>query len=256
MTGVQLTAVEKRFGELTVVAPLHLDIAPGTFVSIVGPSGCGKSTLLRMIAGLEPTSAGTITVADLAPAEARREKRIAVVPQHPGLLPWRTVEANARLLRELGRTDTHGGGGHDVDELLALVGLDAFRDALPHELSGGMQQRVALVRAMALGAPLVVMDEPFAALDEITRDDMRGLVNRLVEGRHITVLLVTHSVTEAVALSDRVLVSSPRPARVLADITVDLARPRRDDIDDDPRFVDLCAQVRHALRAGFREEPS
>jgi NitT/TauT family transport system ATP-binding protein len=129
------------------------------------------------------------------------------------------------------------------------VGLSEFLDAYPHELSGGMQQRVALVRALALHAPLLVMDEPFAALDEITRSEMRTLLLRLVERRGATVLFITHSISEAVALSDRVLVTTARPASIAADITIDLPRPRRDDVDDDPRFVELCAAVRHALHA-------
>jgi NitT/TauT family transport system ATP-binding protein len=247
VSGVALEAVAKRFDRLAVVEPLSLTIDAGSFVSIVGPSGCGKSTLLRMVAGLEPVSAGTITVDGLDPVVARRGKRIAVVPQQPGLLPWRTVRANASLLCQLGATTRPG---DDVDALLHEVGLADFVDALPHELSGGMQQRVALVRALALGAPLVLMDEPFAALDEITRADMRGIVNRLVEGRGVTVLLVTHSITEAVALSDRVLVSSPRPARVVGDVTVGLPRPRAADIEDDPAFVACCADVRHLLHRG------
>jgi NitT/TauT family transport system ATP-binding protein len=250
VSGLRLAAVTKTFDRLAVVDPLTIDIAAGSFVSIVGPSGCGKSTLLRIIAGLEPASDGTILVDDLQPLVARRGKRIAVVPQQPGLLPWRSVRANASLLCELGTS----GPSADVDELLAAVGLTEFAGALPHELSGGMQQRVALVRAMALGAPLMLMDEPFAALDEITRAEMRELVNRLVEGRGVTVVLVTHSVTEAVALSDRVLVSSPRPARLIGDVPIPLPRPRPSDIDDDPDFVTLCAEIRHLLHVGHGDQ--
>jgi len=125
-------------------------------------------------------------------------------------------------------------------------------DSYPHELSGGMQQRVALVRALALHAPLLVMDEPFAALDEITRAEMRLLLNQLVEGRGVTVLFVTHNISEAVALSDRVLVFSPRPAQIVADVAIDLPRPRSDDIEDDATFVALCAEVRHQLHGAMR----
>jgi NitT/TauT family transport system ATP-binding protein len=251
VSGVRLAEVTKTFDRLDVVDPLTVDIEAGSFVSIVGPSGCGKSTLLRIIAGLETASGGTIRVDDLDPVVARRGKRIAVVPQQPGLLPWRTVRANASLLCELG---TASRSPDDVDGLLHAVGLAEFSDALPHELSGGMQQRVALVRAMALGAPLVLMDEPFAALDEITRADMRVLVNRLVEGRNVTVVLVTHSIAEAVALSDRVLVSSPRPARLVGDVQVGLPRPRPVDVEDDPEFVALCAEVRHLLHHGHEDD--
>jgi NitT/TauT family transport system ATP-binding protein len=216
---------------------------------VIGPSGCGKSTLLRVVAGLEPASAGEALVYGEPANAARRHKQVAIVPQHPGLLPWRTVRANARLLLDI-NSKANGSATSDPIQLLERVGLTAFLDARPHELSGGMQQRVALVRALALGAPLLAMDEPLAALDEITRSEMRVLLNQLVEGRGVTTIFVTHSISEAVALSDRVLVSSPRPARIVADIAVDLPRPRPDDVDDDPRFFELCSQVRHALLEG------
>src|SRR6185503_1600863 len=194
----------------------------------------------------ETPSGGQVLVDGEPAVAARRQKRVAMVPQHPGLLPWRSVRANARLLLDV-NTKANGPTTKDPIELLERVGLGSFLDAHPHELSGGMQQRVALVRALALGAPLLAMDEPLAALDEITRGEMRGLLNQLVEGHNVTTLFVTHSISEAVALSDRVLVSSPRPARIVADIEIDLPRPRRDDLDDDPRFFQLCTQVRHAL---------
>ena len=221
-------------------------------MSVIGPSGCGKTTLMRIVAGLESATSGSVTVDDASPAAARSAKRVAMVPQQPGLLPWRTVRQNARLLLDVNRAANSAANSarpDDPEALLHEVGLGAFLDRLPHELSGGMQQRVALVRALALGAPLMVMDEPFAALDEITRSEMRNLLLRLVEHRGATVLFITHSISEAVALSDRVLVTTPRPASIAADIAIDLPRPRRHDIDDDPRFVELCATVRHALRA-------
>jgi NitT/TauT family transport system ATP-binding protein len=184
---------------------------------------------------------------------ARRHKQVAIVPQNPGLLPWRSVRANARLLVEI-NSRANRSTTSDPIELLDRVGLTAFLDAKPYELSGGMQQRVALVRALSLGAPLLAMDEPLAALDEITRSEMRGLINQLVEGRGVTTLFVTHSINEAVALSDRVLVTSPRPARIVGDIKIDLARPRRGDVDDDSRFFELCSEVRHALHGGHGGE--
>jgi NitT/TauT family transport system ATP-binding protein len=250
-TAVSLRGLRKSFGALQIIASMDLDIEQGSFVSVIGPSGCGKSTLLRVVAGLEPATAGQAQVNGEPAVEARRHKQVAMVPQHPGLLPWRTVRANARLLVEV-NSKANGPTTSDPDALLERVGLGSFLDARPHQLSGGMQQRVALVRALALGAPLLAMDEPLAALDEITRSEMRGLINQLVEGRGVTTLFVTHSISEAVALSDRVLVSSPRPARIVADITIDLPRPRRDDLDDDPRFFELCTQVRHALLQGAR----
>ena len=239
----------KSFGDLPVIDPLDLDIAPGSFVSIIGPSGCGKTTLVRILAGLEVASAGTVTVDGASPAEARSRKRVAMVPQQPGLLPWRTVTENARLLLDVNRA-ANPTDAEDPEALLREVGLGPFLHALPHELSGGMQQRVALVRALALHAPLVVMDEPFAALDEITRSEVRMLLLRMVEQRSTTVLFVTHSISEAVLLADRVLVSTPRPARLIADIAVDLPRPRPTDTEDSPRFVELCTRVRHALHDG------
>jgi NitT/TauT family transport system ATP-binding protein len=249
MSRIVVRDLTKVYGDLRVVDPLTLDIEAGSFVSIIGPSGCGKTTLLRIVAGLEPASAGDVLLDDGSPADARRRKRVAMVPQAPGLLPWRTVRENARLLLDVNRS-ANPANADDPDALLHEVGLSEFLDAYPHELSGGMQQRVALVRALALHAPLMVMDEPFAALDEITRAEMRVLLTRLVEGRGATVLFITHSIAEAVALSDRVLVSSSRPSRVVADIAVDLPRPRPADIEDDPRFVALCSQIRHALHGG------
>jgi len=254
MSRIVVNDLTKVYGDLAVVDPLTLSIASGEFVALLGPSGCGKTTLLRILAGLEPASAGTVLVNDAPPADARAHKRVAMVPQQPGLLPWRTVRANANLLLDVNRgaNPVGGAGADDVERLLHEVGLGDFLDTYPHELSGGMQQRVALVRALALGAPFLVMDEPFAALDEITRSEMRDLLNHLVEGKGVTVLFITHSISEAVALSDRVLVSSPRPSRVVADITIDLPRPRPSDVDDLPRFVELCADVRHALHRGMQ----
>lgn len=265
MNAIRLRGVSKSFDGRTVFSGIDLDVATGQFVSIIGPSGSGKSTLLRIMAGLEPATAGTVEVSGRPAAHARVSKQVAMVPQQPGLLPWRTVEANARLLVDVNRrangassAGTTAGRGTAVRDLLHEVGLgDALR-LYPHQLSGGMQQRVALVRALALGAPLLMLDEPFAALDEITRADMRDLLNRLVEQRctaadgagPVTTVLVTHSVGEAVALSDRVLVVSARPARIVSDIAIALPRPRHEDLDDDPAFIALCRTVRHALRVG------
>lgn len=247
---VVLDDLGKAFADLAVVEPLDLRIEPGTFVSIVGPSGCGKSTLLRLIAGLEQPTSGRVVIDGADPDQLRAAKRLAVVPQQPGLLPWRTVAANARLLLDLDRRRSLV-SHPDPDELLDEVGLGSFADRYPHELSGGMQQRVALVRGFSLGAPLLLMDEPFAALDEISRADMRTLLARMLQRHPATVVFVTHSISEAVFLSDRVLVCSPRPTRVIADIAIDLDRPRSEQTEDDPRFVALCADLRHRLRDGL-----
>lgn len=244
-----LRGLGKSYGTLDAVAPTDLDVVDGSFVSIIGPSGSGKSTLLRIVAGLVEPTTGSVRLDGDDPAAARRHKRIAMVPQAPALLPWRTVLDNACLLRDLNRR-ANPEVLPDPLALLDEVGLTPYLHLRVHDLSGGMQQRVALVRALALGARLLVMDEPFAALDELTRTAMRDLLCRLVERHGSTVLFVTHSIAEAVALADRVLVTSPRPGRIIADIAVGLPRPRGGGIDDDPRFVALCAEVRHALSSG------
>lgn len=248
---VTLRGVSKSFGALPVVEPLDLDLEPGSFLSLVGPSGCGKSTLLRLIAGLERATSGTVSIGGAAPAELRERKRLAVVPQQPGLLAWRTVAENARLLLQVNRRRSPA-DHPDPMELLGEVGLLDFLDAYPHELSGGMRQRVALVRGFALGAPLVLMDEPFAALDEITRAEMRALLARLLERHPATVVFVTHSMAEAAYLSDRVLVMSPRPTRVVADVQIPFARPRRDELEDTSEFAQVCAELRHHLHGAMR----
>lgn len=251
MSKVALHGLSKSFGDLEVLDNVSLEIESGSFVSFIGPSGCGKTTLVRIIAGLEVATSGSVVVDGSPPAVARSHKRVGLVPQQPGLLPWRTVRANAHLLLDVNRPANPADAANS-NALLREVGLGEFMEAYPYELSGGMQQRVALVRALALHAPLLVMDEPFAALDEITRSEMRQLLNQLVEGRGVTVLFVTHNISEAVALSDRVIVCSPRPARVVADIAIDLPRPRALDIEDDPTFVTLCADSRHALYGAMR----
>lgn len=246
-----LRGVAKSYGPLDVLTPIDLDLRHGEVLTLLGPSGCGKTTLLRIVAGLEPASAGEVVVGGGAPARARRDKQIAVVPQAPALLPWRTVRANARLLLDVNRR-RNPVDAPDPVELLADVGLGEFLDAYPRELSGGMQQRVALVRAFTLGAPLLVLDEPFAALDEITRTDMRHLLARLCERVATTVLFVTHSLAEAVFLSDRVAVMSARPGRIVGIEEVDLERPRRPELEDDPSFFAHETRLRHLLHQAVR----
>ena len=246
---IRLEHVAKSFGDLDVLAPIDLEIGAGEVVTLLGPSGCGKTTLLRMVAGLEPSSAGSITVGDTTPNRARETKMIGFVPQTPALLPWRTVEANARLLLDVNRR-ANPKSAPDHVELLREVGLGDFLQARPHELSGGMQQRVALVRAFALGSTILLMDEPFAALDEITRADMRHLLGRLCEQTGAAVLFVTHSIAEAVFLSDRVVVLSSRPGRVVGTVPIDLPRPRLPAIEDDPGFFVHETRLRALLHEG------
>lgn len=246
---VELHGVQKSFGDLVALDPIELTMSPGEVLTWLGPSGSGKTTLLRLIAGLERASSGEVLVGGRPPAVARAAKRIGFVPQAPALLPWRTVEANARLLLDVNKR-ANPGDGPDPVALLDEVGLAEFRDAYPHELSGGMRQRVALVRAFALGAPILLMDEPFAALDEITRTDMRHLLVRLCEQFDTTVVFVTHSLAEAVFLSDRVAVLSQRPGRIVGTVDIDLAHPRRPEVEDDPAFFALESRLRHLLHEG------
>ena len=246
---LELSGVSKTFGDLAALAPTDLVVEPGEIVTLLGPSGSGKTTLLRIAAGLEAPSTGTVTIDGAPPGVARAAKRIGLVPQNPALLPWRTVRANARLLTDVNRR-ANPPDAPDPVALLEHVGLGEFMDALPHELSGGMQQRVALGRAFALGSPLLLMDEPFAALDEITRADMRHLLGRLCEATGATVVFVTHSLAEAVFLSDRVVVLSARPGRIVGLRPVDFPRPRLADVEDDGRFFAHERALRAMLHDG------
>ncbi len=255
---VHLAGVAKSFARrgpaVRAVAGVDLDVRRGEFVSLIGPSGCGKSTLLRLVGGLLAADGGVVSVAGQSPAVARRAKRFGFVPQTPALLPWRTVSQNARLLTRLNRSAGPSAGLSETDTraLLDEVGLGDFLDAYPRELSGGMQQRVALVRAFALGAPILLMDEPFAALDEMTRAEMRYLLLGLWERHEATVLFVTHSIAEAVMLSDRVVVLTPRPARVAAIEEVTLTRPRRADQEDTVAFLEHVSRIRQSLQDSAR----
>jgi NitT/TauT family transport system ATP-binding protein len=229
---------------------VDLDIGRGEFISLLGPSGCGKSTLLRVIGGLTEADAGTVDVGGLTPDSARRAKQYGLVPQSPALVPWADVDKNVRFLSTLdGRAGQHSPmPDSEVDDLLEPVGLGTFRGSYPHELSGGMQQRVSLVRGFALGAPILLMDEPFAALDEITRADMRYLLLELWERTGTTVVFVTHSITEAVILSDRVVVMAARPGRIAAVEPITLGRPRAPRMEDSPEFHEHVRHLRDHLK--------
>ena len=243
---------------LTALSDVSLRVGWGEFVSVIGVSGCGKSTLLRLIGGLLQPTAGRVDVAGATPAEAQRRKAIGYVFQDPSLLPWRTVLANAALPLEVNR-----GGGHGHDrrqahrrdprELLDLVGLREFEGYYPRELSGGMQQRVALARALVFEPSLLLMDEPFGALDEITRRAMRYELLRIWQagdgtGGRKTVVFVTHSIPEAITLSDRVVVMSGAPGTVRAIIDIDLPRPRDVEMETQPAFLDYVVRLRRLLR--------
>ncbi len=233
------------------LSQVDLDVSAGEFVSVIGPSGCGKSTLLRVVGGLVPYETGSVDVAGTTPAAARRTKQLGFTPQTPALLPWRTVRRNVRFLSELNarRAAREPLSEKDSVALLETVGLGEFIDSFPNQLSGGMQQRVALVRSFVLGAPVMLMDEPFSALDEITRNEMRYLLLDLWARTQKTVIFVTHSIPEAVILADRVLVMAPRPGRVVSIEPIDLPRPRVASMEDDPQYLEHVRSVRAALHA-------
>ena len=229
------------------LARCDLEIASGRFVSLIGPSGCGKSTLLRIAGGLLRPSTGEVRVAGAPPRAAQRAKAIGFVFQDPSLVPWRTVAGNVRLPLEVNRRRDRPAA--DLDALLALVGLAEERAYYPHQLSGGMRQRVALVRALALDPDLLLMDEPFGALDDMTRTEMRYELLRIRGRLRATVLFVTHSITEAVILSDRVAVMTGRPGRISAQIEIDLPHPRTPELEETPEFLAYARRLRVALRA-------
>ena len=248
--GVSKWFVDGRRHQMQALADVDLDVAPGEFVSLIGPSGCGKSTLLRLIGGLLPYESGSVTVAGTSPARARATKQLSFTPQSPALMPWRTVRKNVTLLAELNkrRAARPPLSSDQAIDLLEAVGLGRYLDRYPHELSGGMQQRVSLVRGFVLGAPVLLMDEPFSSLDEITRDEMRYLLLDLWQRTGHTVVFVTHSIPEAVILSDRVLVMARTPGRVVKVEPISLPRPRTTSMEDDPQFLLHLRHVRAALR--------
>jgi len=237
-----------RFDTTEALAEIDLEVARGAFVSIVGPSGCGKSTLLRAIAGLSPVASGSLEVAGKSPQQARRSGlREAFVFQDPTLLPWRTVAENTALVLEL-RGTAEASRAAGVMHAITSVGLDEFADAYPDQLSGGMRMRASLARALVTDPELLLLDEPFGALDELTRQRLHLDLRRLWHGVGFTALAVTHNVFEAVFLAQRVVVLSPRPGRIVADIPVDLPGERSLDLLTEPPFLKIVAEVSRALR--------
>ncbi len=235
-------------GSVAALAGIDLAIPRGQFVSIVGPSGCGKSTLLRLIAGLLRPSSGEVSVAGLPPAVARRQSaRISFVFQDATLLPWRSVAENIGLPLELQGTPAARRAAV-IDRGLELVGLGDFRNHYPAELSGGMRMRAALARALATDPDLLLLDEPFGALDDISRGILNEELQRLWSTRRWTGIFVTHNIAEAVFLSQRVLVMTPRPGRIQADIPVPFALPRSAELRAEPAFARLTGEVAAALR--------
>jgi len=243
---VRVDRLSKTFGTGAAVEELSVEVGDKEFVSLVGPSGCGKSTLLRMVSGLIAPTKGSVEVRG---QEVRGPLvGVGMVFQAPVLLPWRTALANVLFTAEM-RGEPANRYRARARELIRLTGLEGFEKRYPHELSGGMQQRVAICRALLLDPSLLLMDEPFGALDIITRERMGFELQKIWSATRNTVLFVTHSITEAVLLSDTVVVMSARPGRLKAVIAVDLPRPRDVKTLSHPRFVELAARVRDNIEA-------
>ncbi|MTH64305.1 ABC transporter ATP-binding protein [Paracoccus shanxieyensis] len=241
--GVTCTALGKTYpGGVAAVQSVTLQFAAGQTTALVGPSGCGKSTLLRLIAGLERPDSGTVRIAGLTPAQARRQGVISVAFQDPSLLPWLDAARNVALARKLARQPPDP---QRVAQLLDLVGLQGFAATRPAAMSGGMRQRTAIARALVTAPQLLLLDEPFGAVDELTRRQLARDLPSLWQGA--TTVLVTHSVDEAVLLAHRIIVLSARPARIVADIAVPLSHPRSPDLTETPAFRQIAAHTRAAL---------
>jgi NitT/TauT family transport system ATP-binding protein len=252
---VSLRGVSKVFGKGGVVAlsGIDLEVSPREFISLIGPSGCGKSTLLRVIGDLVQPSAGEVVVNGKSAHQARVDRDYGIVFQDAVLYDWRTVSKNIALpLEMLGWSRRRR--NDRVRELLELVELTGFEGHHPWQLSGGMQQRVSIARALSFEPALLLMDEPFGALDEMTRERMNAEVLRIWDETGSTIVFVTHSISEAVFLSTRVVVMTPRPGRIADLMEIDLPQPRTADTREQPRFFELVTAVRDKLRAGTADE--
>ena len=238
---------QSQDGPVYALSKINLDVAEGEFVSFIGPSGCGKTTLLRAIADLEKTTEGTLLVNGLAPEQARLARAYGYVFQAPGLYPWRSVERNVGLpLEIMGINDQAARIQRNID----LVNLTGFEKKFPWQLSGGMQQRVSIARALSFDPKLLLMDEPFGALDEIVRDKLNQQLLELWARTAKTVVFVTHSIPEAVFLSTKIVVMSPRPGKIIDVIETKLPRQRTLDIRESPAFLKIAQRVREGLKAG------
>lgn len=236
-------------GPVHALKDVHLDIQQGDFVSFIGPSGCGKTTFLRCIAGLEQATGGELSVMGKTPDEARRARAYGYVFQHAGLYPWRSISGNIRLPLEImgfSKTEQH----ERVKKTLQLVDLEGFERKFPWQLSGGMQQRASIARALSFDADILLMDEPFGALDEIVRDHLNEQLLKLWNHTDKTIAFVTHSIPEAVYLSTKIVVMSPRPGRITDVIETPFPRERPLELRDTPEFLEIAARVRQGLREG------
>jgi len=241
---IELAGVSKKYDRL-IIDNLNLTVPKGEFLSIVGPSGCGKSTVLKLISGLTPATSGNIVVDGMTPKNAR--ETMSFIFEDPTLLPWRTVRANAGLGLELERVPREKREAK-VDSLLDLVGLSHVGRAYPRELSGGMKMRLSIARALATGPRLLLMDEPFAALDEMTRERMNEELLRLREEQKWTVVFVTHSVAEAVFLSTRIVILAPNPGRIHADLPVALSGSRTAELRTTHEYEQMVLEISRLLR--------
>ncbi len=248
---IDLRGVSVRFmsdrAEVTALEDVSFTLEAGSFLSLLGPSGCGKSTLLRLVADIVAPSAGTVRVLGHAPDIARRQREIGFVFQDASLLPWCNVIDNVRLPLQVGGQLRGVKPRHSAEELLALVGLAGWEKALPHELSGGMRQRVSIARALLVGPKILLMDEPFGALDEITRDRLNDELLRVWRETQTTILFVTHSIHEAAYLGQKVLMLAARPGRVRELVTIDLPEPRALAVRDTQAFGAIAARLRAVL---------
>lgn len=250
-TAIGISGVTQRFGAFQALGPVDLAIPSEEFLSVLGPSGCGKSTLMRAVAGLVPPTSGTIHIAGDIVRSPHPD--VGIVFQKATLLPWRNVVDNIALQLEM-RGVSIDGYRTRLDELITLTGLAGFEEALPHQLSGGMQQRVALCRALIHDPKILLMDEPFGALDAMTRETMNLELQRVWLESRKTVMFITHSISEAVFLSDRVVVMSRRPGRIATTIDVNLPRPRNYTMVGDPAFIEATTRIRQCFDAAGMTE--
>jgi NitT/TauT family transport system ATP-binding protein len=248
ISGASLT-FETSDGKVEALSKVDLRVAAGDFVSLIGPSGCGKTTLLRVIADLEQPTAGTVLVNGVSPRDARLRRQYGYVFQAPALYPWRTVERNVMLPLEVMGFDAAERKAR-ARRYLELVNLSGFERKFPWQLSGGMQQRASIARALCFDPALLLMDEPFGALDEIVRDHLNEQLLRLWNNTGKTVIFVTHSIPEAVFLSTKIVVMSPRPGRIIDVIACDFPRDRTLEIRETPGFLKIAQRVRSGLRSG------